>query len=232
MIAAEPRLSARLLQLANAAAVSPSGRRIIELKTAITRLGRQMVQAAAMAYAVQQLKEAPMLRAIAQPLTDLWRRSIATASICQVIARRTAVPADAAFLAGLLHGIGRLYIMVATMRRRLDPETAAALGELVADWHPAIGHMVLENWEMDGAIAQAVNDQQSAPRHKGREPELTDVLVVAVMLSEILLDGAKHGEKLENSPAFQALALKGEDCGLILTHASYQLDSLMEALAC
>lgn len=65
-----------------------------------------------MAFAVQQMRLAPALRSISKPLNVLWEESISVASICQVIARRTSVNPDEAFLTGLLHGIGRLYIMV------------------------------------------------------------------------------------------------------------------------
>lgn len=60
------------------------------------------------------------------------------ASISQVVARRTQISPDEAFLTGLLHGIGRLYIMVrgdspmkcpqpsATRPRLSDIENASA----------------------------------------------------------------------------------------------------------
>ena len=69
----EPRLSARLLQTANSAAFNASGKPLTDLRSAITRLGQQLVQSVAVAYAVQQLKHAPSLRAIAKPLNELWR---------------------------------------------------------------------------------------------------------------------------------------------------------------
>ncbi|MEA3150701.1 MAG: hypothetical protein QOD56_1640, partial [Gammaproteobacteria bacterium] len=110
IVGAEPRLAGRLLQTANSAAFNPSGKPLTDLRTAITRLGHQLVQSAAMAFAVQHLKDESSLKSIAKPLSELWKESIAVASICQVVARRTGVSPDEAFLTGLLHGIGRLYI--------------------------------------------------------------------------------------------------------------------------
>jgi HD-like signal output (HDOD) protein len=43
----EPRLAARLLQIANSAAFNPSGSPLTDLRSAITRLGQQLVQSAA-----------------------------------------------------------------------------------------------------------------------------------------------------------------------------------------
>ena len=120
IVGAEPRLAARLLQTANSAAFNPGGKPLTDLRSAITRLGHQMVQGTAMSYAVQQMKSEPSLRSIAQSLNELWNQSITAASISRIVAGRTKVSADEAFLTGLLHGIGDLYIMArAPLGRRL-----------------------------------------------------------------------------------------------------------------
>src|SRR6202789_3762010 len=111
IVGAEPRLAARILQTANSAAFNSSGKPLTDLRSAITRLGHQMVHGTAMSYAVQQMKNETALRSIAEPLTQLWNKSIAVASISRIVAARTTLSADEAFLAGLLHGIGHLYIM-------------------------------------------------------------------------------------------------------------------------
>ncbi len=111
IVGAEPRLAARILQTANSAAFNTAGKPLTDLRSAITRLGHQMVHGTAMSYAMQQMKNEASLRSIAQPLTELWNKSIAVASISRIVAERTKLSADEAFLTGLLHGIGTLYIM-------------------------------------------------------------------------------------------------------------------------
>src|SRR6202046_714479 len=89
IVGAEPRLAARILQTANSAAFNSTGKPLTDLRSAITRLGHQMVHGTAMSYAMQQMKNEESLRAIAQPLAELWNRSIAVASICKLCALRT-----------------------------------------------------------------------------------------------------------------------------------------------
>src|SRR6202167_4779657 len=89
IVGAEPRLAARLLQTANSAAFNTAGKPLTDLRSAITRLGHQMVHGTAMSYAMQQMKNEDSLRAIAQPLTELWNKSIAVASFCRIVAKRT-----------------------------------------------------------------------------------------------------------------------------------------------
>src|SRR3984893_3587619 len=146
MVGAEPRLAARVLQTANSAAFNSPGKPLADLRSAITRLGHQMVHGTAMSYAMQQMKNESSLRAIAKPMTLLWNKSIAVASICRIVARRTKVNADEAFLTGLLHGIGNLYIMAraATQATGLGNENSWL--DLLVGWQASIGKAVLESW--------------------------------------------------------------------------------------
>ena len=98
IVGAEPRLAARVLQTANSAAFNSSGKPLTDLRSAITRLGQQMVQSTAMSYAMQHMKNEASLRSIAQPLTELWNKSIAVASICKLVAARTKVSGGRGFL--------------------------------------------------------------------------------------------------------------------------------------
>src|SRR3984957_5861142 len=178
IVGAEPRLAARLLQAANSATFNPSGKPLTDLRAAVTRLGHRAVQSSAMAFAVQQMRLAPALRTIAQPLNILWEESISVASICQVIARRTPVSPDEAFLTGLLHGIGRLYIMVRAVGKSNALQGDRSFADMVDGWHPAIGKAVLENWGFSEPMSEAISDQYDYDHTGQGGPDLTDILVV------------------------------------------------------
>jgi HD-like signal output (HDOD) protein len=232
IVGAEPRLAARLLQAANSAIFNPSGKPLTDLRAAITRLGHRAVQSSAMAFAVQQLRLAPALRSIAKPLNVLWEESISVASICQVIARRTHVNPDEAFLTGLLHGIGRLYVMVRAVGKSNKFFGNPSFMEMVEGWHPAIGKAVLENWGFDPEMSEAVG-LQADHGHTGKfEADLTDVLVVSVVLALILREPGSRSVEMEGVNSFRRLRLTAQDCAAILKHADYQLGSLHATLGC
>jgi HD-like signal output (HDOD) protein len=232
LVGAEPRLAARLLQTANSAAFSPSSARVSELRTAITRLGQQFVQGAAMSFAIQQMKDEPGLRSIANDLKELWKKSIVVASVCRVVAGRTKVKPDEAFLAGLLHGIGRLYIMAHAVGKfsalSLDPDCA----DVIATWHPSIGKAVLENWRVGEAIAESVGEQSNYARSAGRDADLTDILIVGIVLAEALGQAPLGRSQVEDIQSFRRIGLTLQDCHTTLKHAEYQLGALQEALGC
>ncbi|MEP6546427.1 MAG: HDOD domain-containing protein [Gammaproteobacteria bacterium] len=232
IVGAEPRLAARMLQAANSAAFNHSGKPLTDLRAAITRLGHRAVQSSAMAFAVQQLRLAPALRSIAKPLNVLWEESISVASICQVIARRTHVNPEEAFLTGLLHGIGRLYIMVRAVGKQNNWYSKSSFVEMVEGWHPAIGKAVLENWGFAEAMAGAVG-QQADYDHAGKmEADLTDILIVSVVLAMVLRQPGPRRVDMDGIHPFHRLGLTAQDCADVLKHAEYQLGSLHAVLGC
>jgi HD-like signal output (HDOD) protein len=185
-----------------------------------------------MAFAVQQLRQAPALRAIAKPLHALWEESIAVASICQVLARRTSVSPDEAFLTGLLHGIGRLYIMVRAVGKSNELLNDPAFKEMVDGWHAAIGKAVLENWGFTEAMSEAVGLQGEYDLGRKSAADLTDVLVVGVELAFMLRQPGRRTLAKDEIPSFQRMRLTAQDCAEILKHTEYQLESLHSTLGC
>jgi HD-like signal output (HDOD) protein len=230
VVGAEPRLAARLLQTANSAAFNPGNKPVTDLRTAITRLGQQVVQSAAMAFAVQHMKDQESLRSIAAPLGALWKQSISVALLCQIVAGRTKVSPDEAFLAGLLHGIGRLYLMVRAIGKAREFGEGQSFIELVAGWQASIGKAVLENWGFAAPMCEAVAEQRDYERQRKRVAELTDVLIVSIMLGEALRMPAPRTVDTDGIESFATIGLSDVDCAAILTDAELQIGSLQDAL--
>ena len=231
IVGAEPRLAARILQTANSAAFNTSGKRLTDLRSAITRLGHQMVHGTAMSYAMQLMKNEASLRSIAQPMTQLWNRSITVASICRIVARHTKVNADAAFLTGLLHGIGNLYIMAraATQATGLGSENSWL--DLLIGWQASIGKAVLESWGFAEEMCDAVGEQEDHERRWKHEAALSDVLIASLLLADALQTPEPRAVATEGVNAFLTVAVKAEDCSAILSEAERQITLVHEALA-
>src|ERR1700736_6120133 len=112
VLGSEPVLASQIVRMANSAALNPAGALVTDLRAAVARVGLDTVRSATIAFAMRQLRDAPLLEGLEAPLGVLWRRSVLVASLSCVIARRmTAVNPDTAMLAGLLQGVGRLYIL-------------------------------------------------------------------------------------------------------------------------
>jgi len=194
VIGAEPALAARLLQIANSAALNFSGKSVTDLRTAVARMGFNMVRSAAIAFAMSQLKKVDALKGLEKPLDALWQRSASVAAMSHVVARRfSKVNPDIALLAGLLHGVGQLYIMV---RAGKHPELFAnqpLYHAIVRDWHTSIAKALLENWEMADEIVVAVSQFEDLEREHRGPPDLTDVLTV----SHLVVSYQEYPESIE-----------------------------------
>jgi len=228
----EPRYAARLLQTANSAVFNPGGQPRTNLRQAVTRLGHHLVQSVTMVFAIQQMKAEPSLRPVAKPLNELWEKSIAVASICQLLAQRLRVPPDKVFLAGLLHGIGHFYILVRAADKASRIERDPLIADFVADWHPSIGRTVLEKWGFDAPMCEAVGSQHDYERKSKRAADITDVLIVSVALAEVLLEDNGDLTRCAGINAFASLNVTPDDLRAILKHTEHTLGTLRGALGC
>lgn len=227
---AEPRLAERLLHAANSTALCHLGPPLTDLRAAITRLGARAVQSAALAFAIEQVRLAPALRPISQRLSSLWEEGICVAALCQAIARRTRSSPDEAFLTGLLHGIGRLYIMIRAADQSPSLNGDPAFEELADHRHPIIGKAVLENWGFSRTMFDAVALQGDYDPGTGDAADLADVLIAGVTLAPALLGPETRLASMEGIPSFGRLGMTVEDCAAMVTHVEYQLGALHEAL--
>jgi HD-like signal output (HDOD) protein len=231
IVGAEPRLAARILQTANSAAFNSSGKPLTDLRSAITRLGHQMVHGTAMSYAMQQMKNESSLRSIVQPLTELWNKSIAVASISRIVATRTRLSADEAFLTGLLHGIGNLYIMARAATQTIELGSQNSWLDLLVGWQASIGKAVLESWGFAEEMCDAVGEQADHERRWKHAAGLSDVLIVSLVLAETLKTPEPRVVATDGINAFLTVGVKAEDCAAILAEAEQQIRLVHEALA-
>ncbi|HTB88161.1 MAG TPA: HDOD domain-containing protein, partial [Steroidobacteraceae bacterium] len=181
VISAERTLADRLLQMANSTAFNATGRVIIDLGVAINRLGAQKVYSVALGHAVAHIRHSESLRSIAPQLDELWSECVTVAHFSEAIAKRSSLPFPGAFAAGLLHGIGRFYILVQSAGQGASQFPLNAT--LVDAWHPAIAKAVLKNWQMDAAVCEAVGAQAEVNTLRVGSPTLTDVLIASIRLA-------------------------------------------------
>jgi HD-like signal output (HDOD) protein len=230
VLGAEPVLAARVTTMAGSAALNPTGRKITDLRTAIVLLGFDALRTTAAAFAMVQIKQAGEYKNIEKPMAALWRESVGRAAMAYVVARATGKSRpDTAMLAGVLSGIGKLYLLTQMNKYPALFADEAGFHSLVRDWHASIAQALLESWQMAPEIVAAVRDWptvESDPRHA---PDLADVLAAADLLMS-------HGENpeilqglLEDSRAMQRLGLKA-GCASLLADSAAELESLRKAL--
>jgi HD-like signal output (HDOD) protein len=214
VITSDAGLAARMLALANSAALSRGGRPQTDLRLAITRVGHDNVRSAALAYALAQIRAAQSLTHIRADLALLWAKSTLVAATARVLAVRTrAASADEALLAGLLHNVGCVYILARADRHATFLTHAEARNAVMREWHAHIGKAIAQNWGLPEHVAEAIGEQDTVDRLEAGRRDLLDVLFVAVRAAEFESDRDGLELALAEAPAFQRLAL---DRGVLL----------------
>jgi len=149
----DPSLAGQILKMANSAVYM--GRvRTETIKDAVIRLGAQQVSNLAMAASQAGLHESDN-KLINGFLQSLWLHSHACAVGSRQLARSAGYPqhADQAYMAGLLHDVGKLYLLKALERLNRSGVAQAALEkdlllEIFDELHVEQGCRLMEHWNM------------------------------------------------------------------------------------
>lgn len=231
VVGSEPALAARLLRISNSASLNRSGRAVTDLRTAINRIGYNMVRSASISFAMAQIRKANKLAGLEHHLQDLWQRSTRVAAFAFVLARTcTRVNPDEAMLTGMMHGIGKLYVLT---RATDHPELfgdSGMLEDIIAEWHPSIGKAILENWDFSEAMSQAVGDQEQLDRTEPEQADLSDVIAIAVLMERNFGDPAGLEAALGGLPAGGRLGLNESRTLGVVRDSAAEVSALSEAL--
>jgi len=231
VVGSEPALAARLLRIANSASFNRSGRPVTDLRTAINRLGYNMVRSASISFSMAQIRKSNKLTGLEHHLSDLWERSTVVAAFSYVLARTcTKVNPDEAMLTGMMHGIGKLYVLT----RVIDhPELFASntmLNQIIGEWHASIGKAILENWNFSESMAQAVGDQTDYGRMEEGPPDLSDIIAVAILMASHAEDVPGLELALENLGAAKRLGLGESKLHEVMLESAAEVTALSQAL--
>jgi HD-like signal output (HDOD) protein len=232
VVGSEPALAARVIGIANSAAVNSTGRPISDLRSAVARMGFDMVRTASLAFAMSQLQRAEEFRSLERPLNLLWHRSVTISTLCFVVARKlTRLQPDAAMLTGLLHGVGRLYILT---RARSHPALfadPAAYNSIVTEWHASIARAVLQNWGLPEEIVEAVAGYEDPERDLRGPVALADVLAAAGIIASFKDNPDALEARLIEHKLAQRLGLDRSTVQTLLSDSAAEIAALRAALS-
>lgn len=184
IVMAEPLLSAKVMRMANSAALNPSGRNITDLKQAVMRVGIAPIRSLAMALTLDQLRHSQRMAPCRQLANRLWERSVHVAALSYVVARRlSSLPADDAMLAGIVHDLGRFYLLgIAADKHAELLSDQPALIEALDELDQVAGRKLLEALGLPETTVSAVAGRGT---FGGSMPPqtLSDVLFLACWLA-------------------------------------------------
>jgi len=201
-VAQSPELAARVLKLANSAHFAEP---VVTLERAVVRIGERPLRALLLAASTYRLLEGS-LDVYRLPRMALLRHSGETASMAQTVARRvSSALAPQAYLAGLLHDLGKPIITDAVGNLAGDSPDAGTLAwerRLFGTDHAKVAAWVGRRWSLPEDICGAIEQHHSLSvpaRPLDRIVWLSDQMVHAV-----------HGDVA----AAARVAESADECGL------------------
>lgn len=160
-------LAAKTLRLANSSFYGLSAK-VKTVEQAIVVLGFDSAKALAVASSIIEAFGNSKCQQI--DVANFWRHSIAAALCAKGLARHTNLDQDYAFMAGLLHDIGRLvlasrfpdqYAQVEQLTSRYDITLGEAEMRVLGADHQLTGQMLAEAWKFPVLIQRAIGRHHS-----------------------------------------------------------------------
>lgn len=163
----DPVLAARALRMASSAAFA-GGAKKVTLQEALARLGTKTIKSLLVEASASKLfvSRNPQIN---EQLKVLWEHSVAVGTMARdVLALTGASDSEGAYLAGLLHDVGKP--VVATMLLELERQLTEVYQrnwidsgewlEVIAKVHRPIGVALAERWQLPGPIVACIRESQ------------------------------------------------------------------------
>ena len=241
-VARDPSLAAELLRLANGAYYNPSGRKVVELEEAITRIGQKRVGELALAASASIALSRTVIPWM--KLDRLWRCSLAAG----VAVERLTVDGGhdkikhGLFLSAVMHSLGRV-ALASLYSEQYQQMTAACRdkGHALVDLersifpenHAQIMSRLLTYWKIPAEVSRPLMFILDDYSTLARLPEPTrtkvELIKLAILIGKIAVDGWESWDRVElpADPLLKRLRIK--DVGSILEQTRTDSESLLRA---
>ena len=218
IVAQDPAISAKLLQLANSSFFSRP-QRILDPAKAVSLLGLDLVRSIVLTVGIIS-RFSKWIKVFS--VENMWEHAMMTAAMARAIARSENVDretADAAFSAGLLHDIGKLLIVaylpdkygaIAGRMKSDHVPMAVAEKDIIGTTHAAVGAYLLGLWGLPAPIVEVVAFHHMPDKKAGAVSALTIVHAANAFANAgpLLADGQHDVEELD-SAYFERIGLIG-----------------------
>jgi putative nucleotidyltransferase with HDIG domain len=180
LISSDAALAARLIKVVNSS--SYRGHKTIDnIQAAITRLGLQLVRSLVTQLALLQSLHGS--GAETRQLKVLSHHSMEVGAHCHAIASSyTTLNPEEALLAGLVHDIGKLPLLLRLRATATGPIDESVAETLLQRLHGRVGAMVLQAWRFAPDMVAVADEHENLQRDRRGAVDYADVVLLAHVL--------------------------------------------------
>ncbi|WP_305907726.1 HDOD domain-containing protein [Methylomarinum sp. Ch1-1] len=209
MIVTDAALSARLIQVAN----SPLYRGMVEISNiqmAVTRLGNKTIRTLITSLVMQQMFT-PTSDLLEEHFRATWEQSVNVSAISRALCSFAPhLNPDEAMLAGLIHQIGKLPILMLVEDIPEFRDSPSRLNKLLEKAHPAIGKLIMETWDFPDELKCVASEYIDFGRDSGPKADYVDIVQVAFLQSIAGSDHPACRVDWSTVPSFAKLGLASD----------------------
>ncbi len=189
VLASDQGLTGRVLRLANSSFYGRSGQ-VGSVPRAVVLLGFSAIRSLALGLGMAQtLRRA----AAGTDLTDFWRHALYVAAGARILARRSGrVEPEEAFVAGLLHDLGRLVLETvspgyhAQLRGVTADDLLEAEARVVGMAHTRAGQKIVQQWHLPTRLAHVIRFHHHPTQWRHDQTLLTPTVMLADQMARAL----------------------------------------------
>jgi len=209
MIVTDASLSARLIQVANSPLYRGS-QEVKNIQMAVTRLGSSTIRTLITSLVMQQMFT-PTTELLEQYFRETWEQGVNVSSISRALASFTPhLNADEAMLAGLIHQIGKLPILMLVEDIPEFKDSPSRLNKLLEKAHPPIGKIIMETWDFPEELKLVASEYVNFQREHDGPADYIDLVQVAFLQSIAGTDHPACRVNWDTVPSFAKLGLAGD----------------------
>ena len=225
----DPIIAVRIVQVANSAFYRTSV--VVEsIKDAISHIGLNATRAIVMSVVLNNLFT-PQSKLIHHYFKKFYHHSVRVAAIAYILAKQLkSFDPDEALLAGLIHDIGVVPILIEADHNKNFIEHEIELEEVLQQQSHKIGAILLKQWGFEKVFIAVAQDSENW----GREVEQADYcdLIQVAQLHCNMVGGRKMmAPSMSDIPAFKRLGLDNIDPQSIIKEAKYEIHEILDLLS-
>ncbi|MFQ5515617.1 MAG: HDOD domain-containing protein [Myxococcota bacterium] len=230
----DPALATKVVGIANSpfyAGLAPS----ISVQDAVVRIG--VIETRNILMAIMMRSRVLRVPGFESLTHDLWEHALATSVTARALAAHVGIEPDRAFLAGLIHDVGRVVLLSTAgevqrrSRGQVRPDPLALVG-LMQELHPLLGAAVAESWHLAPELIRAIQCHHDPALAPDRDRCFAHVLEVGDELARQIIRDLESDPQAEEIAAARVavFGLDAETARAILHEAHEAFEELRKIL--
>jgi len=216
LIQSDQSLAGHVMRIANSAAYTPMSN-LVSLQQAIARLGMGVISEIALAAAIgAKIFHTPGYEAY---VAGVWRHALATSLWSKEIARQCRSNVEVAFLAGLLHSIGRPAVLQTILELAHSQNITLSNNEihqLENTYCQQVSQAVVNKWQMPTLVIEAVTSYTDHRSSLAVENHAAQIIAGSKFATNMLDPESFNKEVLLALPVFETLNLYQDEVEKLL----------------